>query len=185
MGNDKRDNLNEDAPFDYGSSVGRSFLDKLLLAFIDAYPDPSAATLSPSTAAKRRRGRLREARLLLFPGFNAQGRPLDPDNVILRWMGTEHYKDIVRQKITVPNAAKAPPLRSDRQLVEEARQRFGEPRSSVERLRDKFGRQRQQWLDVAIYHDDVAEQIDHNQLHSIADILARHGVAMNLDRVER
>lgn len=185
MGNDKQDDLNEEELLDYGSSVGRSFLDKLLLAFIDAYPDPAAAKASSATAAKRRRNRLREARLALFPGTNAQGRPLDPDNVILRWIGMEHYRDIARRNVAVLNAEKAPRLRSDRQLVEEARQRFGEPRSSGERLRDKFGKQRERWLNIAIHHDDVPEQLDHNLLSQIAAILEKRGISMELDEVER
>lgn len=180
-----QDRLGEDEPTNYGWSLDRSFLDKLLLALIDAYPEPKQAAFSPVTVAKHRRDRLREARLALFPGFNAGGRPPDPDNIILRWMGTEHYRDVVRQNMAATNADKSPKVRSDRQLADEARIRFSEPKSSVERLRDKFGEQRERWLNVAIHHDDVPEQIDHNLLRQIADILAKRDIAMDLSRIER
>lgn len=179
------DRSDENEAIDYGWSLDRSFLDKLLLAFIDAHPEPKQATLSTVAAAKHRRNRLREARLALFPGFNAGGRPLDHDDIILRWMGSEHYRDIVRRNMAAANADRSPKVRSNRQLAEEARKRFGEPKSSTERLRDKFGEQRERWLNVAIYHDDVPEQIDHNLLRQIADILAKRGIAMNLDRIGR
>jgi hypothetical protein len=175
----------ENETIDYGWSLDRSFLDKLLLALIDAHPEPKQAVFSPVTAAKHRRDRLREARLALFPGLNAGGRPLDPDNIILRWMGTEHYRDIVRHNMAVANADKLPKVRSNRQLADEARKRFGEPRSSTERLRDKFGEQRERWLNVTIHHDDVPEQLDYGLLRQIADLLAKRGIDMNLDRIDR
>lgn len=180
-----QDRLDEDEPTDYGWSLDRSFLDKLLLALIDAHPEPKQAALSSVAAAKHRRNRLREARLALCPGFNAEGRSPNPDNIILRWMGTEHYRDIVRRNRAAANADKLPKIRSDRRLADEARKRFGEPKNSTERLRDKFGAQRERWLNLAIYHDDVPEQLDHNLLREIADILARRGIAMNLDGIGR
>lgn len=180
-----QDRAGENEAIDYGWSLDRSFLDKLLLALIDAHPEPEQAAFSQVTATKRRRDRLREARLALFPGLNTEGRPPDPDNTILRWMGAEHYRDIVRRNMAAANADKLPKIRSDRQLADEARKQFGEPRSSTERLRGKFGVQRKRWLNVAIHHDDVPEQLDHNLLREIADILVKHGIAMNLDGIGR
>ncbi len=161
-------------PTEYGEVVGRGFVDKLLLAIIDAYEEP---TNSPASAVKLRSNRLRDAKQALFGQAHPEGRPKVDDEAVLRWMGAQHYVDLGRRD-TVK-------LRSDRELVREALDWFDLPGSSEERIRKKFSDQKQNWIDVAQLHDDVPEQLDHNLLQEIRGILDRRGVSMNLSRIER
>lgn len=174
--------FDEQAPIDYGEVVGRSFLDKLLLAIIDGHPEPSK---SPASDTKRRKDRLREAKQALLGKSHTEGRPLESDEAVLRWMGSEHYRDRARHDMAKLNGKAATKIRSDRKLAEQAVSRFGLPSNATERLRAKFGKEKQKWLDIEIHHDDVPEQLDFNTLQVIQKTLARHGTAMILDRIER
>ncbi|MEW9836577.1 hypothetical protein [Mesorhizobium marinum] len=170
----------DEEPEDFGESFGRTFVDKLILALVDAHPEASKGQASDR---KRRIERLREAKRALFGSGNPEGRPLDSDETLLRWMGGEHYRDLAKREVVGLNGAHT--IRSDRQLVREALAKFGHPESSHERLRKKFGHEKQKWLDAEMLHDDVPEALDHSALTSIQEVLARRGIAMRLDRVER
>jgi len=169
-------------PIEYGEVVGRDFFDKLLLAIIDAYPEEST---SPATTIRRRVERLWQAKQALLAQDRSEGRPMVADDAVLRWMGSEHYRDLAQRNALGRAGTQTHKIRSDRQLAGLAVQRFALPDNVTERFRKKFGRQRQKWLDIARYHDDVPEQLDHNLLEQIQLILAKREIRMNLSRVER
>lgn len=156
----------------YGEAVGRGFIDKLLLAIIDAYPEP---TTSHASEAKRRIDRLRDAKRALFGQAHPEGRPEVSDERVMRWIGAQHYIDL----------GKGEKIRSDRELVRQALTNFALPENSDERLRKKLSRQKQKWLEIAKLHDDVPEQIEHSLLKKVQRTLSREGIEMRLDRIER
>lgn len=174
----------DDGPADYGEVVGRSFLDKLLLAVIDAHMTKES-NLSAVAAERARMERLADAKMALLGETPPEGRPPNPDEAVLRWMGDEHYRDLGRRDSATMKGEPPSKARSDRQLADQAVKKFELPDNAVERLRRKFGRQRQKWLEVAMEHDDVPETLDHGLLLKIRDKLAKDSIAMNLDRVER
>ena len=174
----------DDGRVDYGEVVGRSFLDKLLLAIIDAHTE-ERTTLSAAAAGNARVKRLAEAKQALFGETPREGRPLISDEAVLRWMGEEHYKDRARQGLATLKREPRPKARSDRQLANQAVRKFKLPDNAVERLRGKFGPQRQKWLDIAMQHDDVSEQLDAGLLTAVQENFAKRGLPMNLDRIER
>lgn len=174
----------EDETTDYGEAVGRDFVDKFLLGLIDAYPEPADISKSPAALSKRRSERLRDAKLAVFGGTIAEGRPKLADAYILRWIGNEHYKDQAKYDMAILKNESPPKLRSDRQLVENAVSHFKLAESSVERLRKKWSKQKEKWVQVALDHDDVLEQLEFNALQQVQEVLQRHGIAMRLDNLE-
>lgn len=171
---------------DYGDPVGRAFLDKLLLAIIDAYTNPATADKKPSvTALKKRVDRLRAAKEALLGQPHDEGRPLVSDEAILRWMGSQRYKDCANRDMATIDGGESPKLRSDRKLADCAAKKFQLPEERAESLRKKFGAQEQKWIDVARYHDDVPEALDFSLLEQIKAILAKRGIEMDLKRIER
>lgn len=174
----------EDEASDYGEAVGRDFVDKFLLSLIDAYPEPGDSSKSPVARSKRRRERLREAKLAVFGSAIAEGRPKVADAYILRWIGNENYKDRANHSMAIQKNKSLPKLRSDRQLVEDAVNHFKLAESSVERLRKKWGMQKEKWFQIASDHDDVPEQLEFNALQKVQEALQRHGVVMRLDNLE-
>lgn len=175
---DERDNAE---PEWYGEAIGPRFLDKLLLAIIDAHSEPSNA---PASDAQRRRHRLRAAKEALLGETSPEGRPAVSDDEILRWIGCQHYKDLANRNarllMKMP-AGKKP--RSARKLVDEAAVVFKLTDSDQERIRKKFTSQKDKWLDDAKYHDDIPETIEFQSLESIREILGRNGIAMKLREV--
>ncbi|MDL2201373.1 hypothetical protein QQF51_01705 [Brucella intermedia] len=174
----------EDEKPNYGDAVGRDFVDKLLLSLIDAYPEFADISKSPAALSKRRNERLRVAKLAVFGGTIAGGRPKVTDAYILRWIGNENYKDRAKQRISILKNESPPKLRSDRQLVEDAVSHFKLVESSIERLRKKWSTEKEKWFQVALDHDDVPEQLELNALQQVQDILQRHGIVMRLDNLE-
>jgi hypothetical protein len=168
---------------DYGEVVGRDFLDKLLLAIIDAHPGQSTSRVSD---VKRREDRRRQALEALLGQSHAEGRPRNSDETILKWIGNEHYKDRARRDMAKFKGEFEPKVRSVHQLVKYAVKHFGLPDNAGERLRKKLrGEGTKRWLELAVLHDDVPEQLDRNLLKSVQDVLARRGIAMDLRNVER
>lgn len=172
----------KEEPVDYGEVVGRDFLDKFLLAIIDAYP---VLSTPPASAARDRDIRLRDAKEALVGQAHNEGRPLVSDEAYLRWMGSERYKDLARRDMAKIKGTKPPKLRSDRKLADLAVEKFDLPTGRAENLRKKFGKQRSKWLDVARYHDDVPEALDFSLLEQIKAILEKREIEMNLKRIER
>ncbi|TCQ78682.1 hypothetical protein EDF68_10683 [Ochrobactrum sp. BH3] len=174
----------EDEKTDYGEAVGRDFVDKFLLSLIDAHPELEDKSRSSASLAKRRSERLREARLAIFGGLISEGRPKVADASILRWIGTENYKDRAKHQMCMLRNESPPKLRSDRQLVKDAVSHFKLGESSVERLRKKWSMQKEKWVQVALYHDDVPEQLEFNALQKVQEALRRHGILMRLGNLE-
>lgn len=181
----------EEEQVDYGGPVGRAFFDKLLLAIIDAYtepensPDGSQKKRPSVTVLKKRVDRLRAAKEALLGQSHEEGRPLVSDEAVLRWMGSERYKDCAKRDMAKINGGEPPKLRSDRKLADGAAKKFRLPAERAESLRKKFGLQCEKWMDVARYHDDVPEALDFSLLDQIQAILAKRGIAMNLKWIER
>lgn len=170
-------------PVVHGEPVGRDFLDKLLLGIIDAHPQPSSSSLA---AARLREERLRIAREALLGEPNTEGRPREPDTAVLRWIGTQHHRDLSRQGLAEIQKQPRPKARSVRQLVSEAVSQFGLTSSAEERLRKKLAADGlKKWLAVADLHDDVPEQLDKNLLQTVREVLERRGVQMELARIEK
>lgn len=165
-----------------GDVVGRDFIDKLLIAIIDAY---SGSSLTQASDEKQRAERLRQAREALFGLAASGGRPSVSDEAILRWMGNERYKDLARQGMARLKREDEPKLRSNRSLAAHAVTRFGLLENAAERLREKFGTQEQKWISVASYHDDVPEALDFSLLEQIQAILVKRDIKMDLKRIER
>lgn len=185
MGKNSTDNegdVPDEEIVDYGNAVGRGFLDKLLLAVIDGNPEP---TTSDVAAAKRRGDRLRAARSALLGQSNAEGRPLVSDDAVLRWIGSQHYRDRARRDLAKIAHQTMPRARSDRKLIEAAVERFRLPDNAQDRLRKKWRTTRQKWLDVAIYHDDVPETLEMNLFQSVQKALSSDGVLMELGNIDR
>ncbi|MDX1001541.1 hypothetical protein GOE20_11515 [Sinorhizobium medicae] len=172
-----------DGVTDCGDVVGRCFLDKLLLAIIDAHPVPASSAV---VAVRQREERLRRAREVLLGQSNQEGRPPESDEVILRWIGNEHHNDRARQNLAELMGQPRPKVRSERKLVEKAVEHFHLPANASERLRKKLRPHGlQKWLEVATYHDDVPEQLDMNLLEAVREILAKRGIAMDLKNAEQ
>lgn len=167
---------------DYGEVVGRGFLDKLLLAIIDANPEPASSDVA---AAKRRGDRLRDARVALLGHPNSEGRPLVSDEAVLRWIGSQHFKDRAQEATAKSKGRAVPKSRSGRKLVEAAAAHFHLPENAQERLRKKWRTTCQKWFEVAMYHDDVPEALEMNLLISVQKALSKEGVLMELRRIER
>lgn len=92
----------------------------------------------------------------MFGESHPEGRPQDSDEAILRWIGSEQYRDLVLRDMDQLKGEPAPKLRSNRQIIELALKQFKIQESSAERIRRKFrGEVKRKWLDVAISHDDV------------------------------
>lgn len=173
---------------DFGEVVGRDFAEKLLLAIIDAYPGPDEP--NREKAEEDRRKRLRAAHQALFAINYGRGHPGFSDEAALRWMGTEKHKEQARKGLEkirgkpLP-ANLRPAAASARRLGVEAVKRFGLPDRAEQRLRKTPAKQVADWMAVEEFHDDVPEQLDLNLLIRLRDILARRGIAMSLDRIER
>lgn len=168
---------------DFGEAVGRSFVEKLLLAIIDAHPVAEDGSLSPAKLANLRRERLAAAHQALFGKPRREGRPIISDEAALRWMGAEAYRDLFIGKENL-GFHPVEKVRSERELAAEASKLFFDT-DAAERLRKKFNKSREKWMDVARYHDDVPEQLEANSLGKIAEVLSRYGVRIALQRVER
>jgi hypothetical protein len=161
-----------------GPGVGRSFAERLLLSIIDAHPT-GGQIASPLSAARDRERRLQTAMQALF-GEAKTGRKPDSDDAILRWMGNERSQDLAlrdMQGLGFYGQLPARKVRSDRTLAEEAETRFALATGSWERLRSKFGKQVEFWLEIARSHDDIAELMDTWLLDEIRAMLSKRDIA--------
>lgn len=166
----------------FDSPIGRPFLDKLLLAIIDAHPDPLLKG-APATIRANREARLHAARSALLATADAGRLPVHDDRV-LRWMGQQLLRDrfLVQQSRGTPdeNHGVYPHLkkeRSIRQLAQEACTIFALNANAVERLRKRFSEQAEKWVAVEQWHDDADDMHELNALLTVADILRRGGIS--------
>jgi len=176
-----------------GVKTGLPFLEKLLLAIINAH----------DVGTKTKRQRLNAA-MIALAGEKASKNPLpdDLDQKALEFMGREHHRDKVfhtdhRIKHYRDTASPPPPeIRSDRSLAIAAVEQFYSARFSEEekhttmnRLREKFGgtyqrksgtgkgvnfRRTHEYL--AVEHGYEAESMEAQGLEMICDELRNYGV---------
>ena len=154
---------------DIGTSVDRPFRDKLLLALIDAHPEPGQQKWTELRRLNRRARRLRDARQAVFAVRAKQGRQHQSDDQALRWMGEQHRKDLARASLTkLPLnslSGSTVKIRSDRALAKIAAEKFFPfAENAWIRLRSKFSKSRKYWIHVATSHDDVPETVQFQAL---------------------
>jgi hypothetical protein len=171
---DNEDEADNWDPFDgTGPSYGRLFLERLLLSLIDAHPNPRVKSV-PERILREREGRLRLAMKALCGKKPSQKLP---DDAALRWMAGQYAGDRARKARGVQLSQATGSLRSERQLAQEASEKFyPKITDKSERLRKKWEEQKERWLAVVRYHDDLIESIETQVLANIWIALAEEHV---------
>lgn len=146
--------------------TGRHFEDQLLLAIIDAYPDPS---LSEFQWERKRERRLAAAKSALFNFSSRRGQVEYNDEKALFYMAQHYLKDM---------GDKAKKRRSHRKLAEEASKlTAGTSKSAIiDRLRKAFENRKDDLVAVLNVHDFVPESQERLVLRNIFETLNRHGI---------
>jgi hypothetical protein len=175
------DDSRDDWPM--GPQVRRSFEDRLLLAILDGHPTCDRED-SEARKEEERERRLKSAKNALFgTQENLLGRQEHVDLRALRWMGAEYYRDKAFESMRrlSPQEPKwqGHKTRSIRALAEDAAKKFYPNIAGdvSERLRKKFSKEREYWLEVARIHDDVPETIETSLLDRILELLKQGGVS--------
>lgn len=178
--------------FAVGTLFGRTFLEKLLLAIIDAHP---LGQDTPETRLSK------AVRALTGENSKAEAVKQDADLPALRHMAIEHHRDKGnrfllymkhRKKETRPEL---PKVRSDLALAKEATDKFfdlsnEQARKSVyDRLREKFSGAyyrkqgkghgvnfREYFIYQAVEHDDIAETLEAQSLDIVCAELRENGI---------
>lgn len=172
-----------------GPATGRLFVDKLLLSFIDAYSEPSKDAIKSD---RRREKRLLAAKKSLFGYASKPGTYEIQDDRALFRMATEHFRDESRAgmiKMGFVNAqesnSKQPFCpRSIRELARDAAKSClgNSDDSTVDRLRKKFSKNRDKFLNIAEHQDGVVETLEFNALDRIRNVLDPFGIDMDLTK---
>ncbi len=154
------------------------FFERLLLSIIDAYPTEGEKR-SGLAGQRTREDRLQTAMQALF-GEAKTGRRADSDDAVLRWMASQHYRDLAIRGLqalkSAPESEKTlvtPPVRSDRALAADAEGKFSLGAGARERLRKKFSDKKDFWLAIERFHDDVPELMETWLLDEIRGLLAK------------
>jgi hypothetical protein len=165
-----------------GPAVGRRVCERLLLSLIDAHPSWPETASRKEVCAERER-RLKAGLQEVFNEYSAiTGEQAINDDYVLWWMAHQRYCDLVEQsseKFKAPAAGgkkrknKPSKLRSDRFLAKEAAQKFYGSESPFERLRKKWDKQGEWWLEMEKYHDYVVEAVETKILAEIWRCLRR------------
>lgn len=156
-----------------GPSIGRLFLERLLLSLIDAHPNPRVENL-PDHLFHDREARLRAAMNALF---NERVSDDLPDHSALLWMAQQHIRDRTMRYARGNFLARDVKPRSQRQLAREASVKFyPEMADKSERLRDKWAEKKEFWLALARDQDDVLESVETEALGRIWIALAEAGI---------
>jgi hypothetical protein len=176
-----------------GPSYGRPFLERLLLSLIDAHPNWQVQNRL-ERVLRDGEARLRDAMEALF---NQEPSQKLLDDAALFWMANEYVRDQAMRfskaeeiRLSEPPGSALPAQRSERQLAQEASEKFyPKITDKSERLRKKWGRQKQRWLDLARFHDDLSETFETQALARIWLALAKAKVPQRpagvLGRLER
>ncbi|WP_417733447.1 hypothetical protein [Roseovarius sp.] len=171
---------------------GRTFLEKLLLAIINAHP------VGQDTPESRLNTALRA---LTGEDSKVEAVAQDGDLAALRFMAEERHRDeydcfLQQMKQRKENRpTKLPRKRSDLKLAQEATDKFFNPpneqvrKSTYDRLREKFSgtyyrkqgkghevNYREYFTYQAVEHDYVAESLEAQALDQICEILRKNGV---------
>jgi len=178
--------------FAVGTLFGRTYLEKLLLSIIEAYPFGQD---TPETRLK--------VAVHALTGENSKAETVKQDNDLpaLKFMAVERERDKVKRFDLLWKGRKRelrpdlPEVRSDLALAKEAADKFFDPpneqarKSTYDRLREKFSgvyyRKRGKGLGInfgehykylAVEHDDIAETLEAQSLDIIRDELRENGV---------
>ena len=153
-----------------GPSIGRLFLERLLLSLIDAHPNPRVENL-PDHLFHDREARLRAAMNALF---NERVGDELPDHSALLWMAQQHVRDRTMRYAQGKFQASDVKPRSERQLAQEASKKFY-PRLTdrSERLRKKRRRDKNYWIALVRWGNDIPEVMEGQALIGIWLALAR------------
>jgi hypothetical protein len=167
-----------------GPSYGRPLVERLLLSLIDAHPRTETQHQTERYFSNREK-RLRMGMKALF---NEKPSQKLLDDAALFWMAKEHILDRAKRssadwqtKANGPSdpPRSTPPLRSERELAEQASKTFYPAMSDKsERLRKKWERGKRRWLDVARYHDDLPELFETQALAKSWVALARAKISV-------
>lgn len=162
-----------------GPAYGRPRVERLLLSLIDAHP----RTDTQDQTERYFRDREKRLRVAMGALFNEKPSQKLLDDAALFWMANEHIRDRARlfSADWKANAAglsevprSTPPLRSERELADEASKKFYSAMSDKsERLRKKWEKGKRRWLDIARYSDDLTELFETQALAKIWLALAR------------
>jgi hypothetical protein len=184
LGDDGDEVYREDAHDGMGPAYGRPLVERLLLSLIDAHPRTETQHQTERYFSNREK-RLRTAMKALFSEKPSQKLL---DDAALFWMAKEHILDRAKRssadwkaKANGPSdpPGSTPPLRSERELAEQASKTFYPAMSDKsERLRKKWERGKRGWLDVAKYHDDLPELFETQALAKSWVALARAKISV-------
>lgn len=157
-----------------GPTIGRSFVERLLLSIVDAHPNPNVTKLEHRIRHDQDK-RLRSAMAALF---NEKLSKELPDKDALYWMATQYIADREKQlggalrpsgAIRQARATRRQKVRSAQQLARDGSAKFYPRADRSESLRNKWAEQMKFWLDMVRNHDDVREAVE---THSLAKIWA-------------
>lgn len=156
---------------------GRERRDKFLLAIIDAYPLRGAS----------RQARLDEAKKALFgeEPATATKKEMGPDDYpALLWMAAEYNKDRCLASLPPahPHRKDFTKERSIRQLAEGAA-KMVEAHSldaAVDRLRKKFKKNMNKYLDLELYDDDIPASIDYEVLKTLVEPMQKVDIRLQI-----
>lgn len=170
-------------------AVGLSFLEKLVLAIIDAHPTKG------DTHGYDRDKRLRTAMHALAPPYYRHGKSGHNDQFVLLWMANEEYKKLCSIRIKKMGREKDAldikfvPFESSRDLARHAYSQFGRKirasemaneKSLISRLSDQYEKQRSQLIDTVRYMEDGPHGWEHQQLIKIEKAAAAAGLKMKV-----
>lgn len=163
--------------------TGRSFEDQLLLAIIDAYPDPN---LKPFQWERKREKRLSAAKSALFNSPASRGPVEYDDERALFHMAQEYLKDrsmVTPKSLISQSATSIKNPRSYRQLASEAaKMTAGTSRLAIiDRLRKAFERRKDKILVILSVHDFIPETEERNALKRVFEILKRQGILIKFN----
>lgn len=178
--------------FSVGTLYGRTFLEKVLLAIIDAHP------LGQDTSETRLRIAVRA---LTGEDTKVETVKQDADLPALRHMAIEQHRDKGNRFLLYMKHSKKetqpelPKVRSDLALAKEATDKFFDPsneqvrKSTYDRLREKFSGAyyrkqgkgqgvnfREYFKYMAVEHDDVAETLEAQSLDIVCAELRENDV---------
>lgn len=179
---------NEATPADE-PTVGLSFLEKLVLAIIDAHPTKG------DTHGYDRDKRLRTAMHALAPPYYRHGKSGHNDQFALLWMANEEYKKLCSIKIKEMGREKDAldikfvPFESSRDLARHAFSQFGRKirasemtneKSIINRLSEAYDNQKSQLIRTVQYMEDRPHGWEHQQLMKIRSAAAAAGLKMKV-----
>ena len=160
-----------------GPSIGRPFLERLLLSLIDAHPNPGNP---PYWIRHDRERRLRAAMEALFNEKKDKDEKVAEqllDHAALFWLAEQYARDRhlryaqqrgLGREVGASRSGTRTSCRSERQLARDASEKFyPNLADQSERLRKNWRKRKEFWLALARRHDDVLETLETQALAKI------------------